>query len=223
MNFSRQQRRNQTSQRWVSILLLLTFLTSHFPIPVANSQSYLSGIPFPCRGGKCGCSSAAQCWTSCCCLSPSERKAWAKKHGITPPRFAILDESISADVKSDSSYLSRSNSKSDSCCSTIAVKKQESEGSASCCSGKFALKDATQDDSKSCCRDEAETHAVLVMLAVKCRGASPSFTMLPWFNFSLANARCVMLEADESLLPPFDERAASLIWDLRTPPPRSAC
>jgi hypothetical protein len=64
---------------------------------------------------------------------------------------------------------------------------------------------------------------VLVMLAVKCRGASSSFTMLPWFIFRLPTAGCVRLETDESLLPPSDERAASLTWDLRTPPPMSAC
>jgi len=220
MNFFRQQHRRHTSERWLSLLLLLTFLTSHLPIPVANSQSYLSGIPFPCRGGKCGCSSATQCWTSCCCLSPSARKAWAKKRGITPPRFAILDETISPSDKRDSS---RSNSKSASCCSDVAVKKQESEEQASCCSGKSASKNEATSDLKTCCRSEAETQAVLVMLAVKCRGTSNSFTMLPWFNFSLAHARSVRLEADESLLPPADERANSLISDLRTPPPRSAC
>ena len=223
MNFFRQQHRRQTRQRWLSLLLLLTFLTSHLPIPVANSQSYLSGIPFPCRGGKCGCSSATQCWTSCCCLNPSARKAWAKEHGITPPRFAILDESISVEGKSGSSNSSWSNSKSDSCCSKVVVRKQESEGETSCCSGKVATKDTAKSDSKSCCQKEIETKLVLVMLAVKCRGAATSFTMLPWFNFSLAAARCAKLEPDESLSPPSNERAFSLISDLRTPPPRSAC
>ena len=44
---------------------------------------------FPCQNGHCGCSSAAECWNSCCCLSPQQRIAWAKKNGIEPPKFLV--------------------------------------------------------------------------------------------------------------------------------------
>lgn len=37
--------------------------------------------PFPCMGKPCGCASAEQCFTSCCCHSPAERLAWARARG----------------------------------------------------------------------------------------------------------------------------------------------
>lgn len=42
---------------------------------------------FPCEHGHCGCTSAEHCWRSCCCHSLSERLAWAKREGVTPPAF----------------------------------------------------------------------------------------------------------------------------------------
>ncbi|MBW3598507.1 MAG: hypothetical protein KY475_14700, partial [Planctomycetes bacterium] len=43
------------------------------------------GRPFPCQAHQCGCSSAEQCWTDCCCFSLEERLAWAARHGVEPP------------------------------------------------------------------------------------------------------------------------------------------
>ena len=38
--------------------------------------------PFPCMDSPCGCASAQQCLTSCCCHTPAERLAWARRHGV---------------------------------------------------------------------------------------------------------------------------------------------
>src|SRR5690606_13707137 len=43
------------------------------------------GGAFPCEGNGCGCQSAAECWLGCCCLTPKQRLAWARQHGVTPP------------------------------------------------------------------------------------------------------------------------------------------
>ena len=32
----------------------------------------------------CGCSTAEQCYASCCCHTPAERRAWAKARGLGP-------------------------------------------------------------------------------------------------------------------------------------------
>lgn len=58
------------------------------PLPVPTVVD-LSGQPFPCQGGRCGCRTAEQCWKSCCCHTNRERLAWAAAHGVTPPSYVI--------------------------------------------------------------------------------------------------------------------------------------
>lgn len=38
--------------------------------------------PFPCMDKPCGCATADQCFTSCCCHPPAERLAWARARGL---------------------------------------------------------------------------------------------------------------------------------------------
>ncbi len=42
---------------------------------------------FPCEECGCGCSSAVECWTNCCCHTPQQRARWALLHGVAIPRF----------------------------------------------------------------------------------------------------------------------------------------
>ncbi len=42
---------------------------------------------FPCQAHGCGCASAHECWTSCCCYTPHQRLTWAIRHGVRPPAF----------------------------------------------------------------------------------------------------------------------------------------
>ena len=44
--------------------------------------------PFPCMNSPCGCGSAEQCFDACCCHTPAERLAWARRHGLGT---AVLD------------------------------------------------------------------------------------------------------------------------------------
>lgn len=44
------------------------------------------GGAFPCQGSRCGCRTAEDCWFGCCCRTPSQRLAWAKRNGVTPPQ-----------------------------------------------------------------------------------------------------------------------------------------
>jgi hypothetical protein len=39
----------------------------------------------------CGCSTAEQCFASCCCNSPAELLAWAEAHGLEPATLAALE------------------------------------------------------------------------------------------------------------------------------------
>ena len=45
--------------------------------------------PFPCQSHLCGCMNAEQFWAGCCCLTLSERLAWAKANHVTPPAWVI--------------------------------------------------------------------------------------------------------------------------------------
>jgi hypothetical protein len=44
--------------------------------------------PFPCQDNPCGCQSAEQCWTTCCCYTVEEHWAWARAHDVEPPPYA---------------------------------------------------------------------------------------------------------------------------------------
>jgi hypothetical protein len=46
--------------------------------------------PFPCMDKPCGCATAEQCFTNCCCHTLAERLAWAKARGLEPAVLAAL-------------------------------------------------------------------------------------------------------------------------------------
>jgi hypothetical protein len=76
--------------------------------------------PFPCMDRPCGCATAEQCFTSCCCNTPSETLAWAKAHRVEPAVLAALEQRVAS-----SNQLVAKATKS-SCCSTKAPVAEES-------------------------------------------------------------------------------------------------
>lgn len=53
-------------------------------------MGWLAGERYPCEDCGCGCSSAAECWTNCCCHTLQERLEWAIRNGITPPSYVEI-------------------------------------------------------------------------------------------------------------------------------------
>lgn len=47
---------------------------------------------FPCEDHGCGCGSATECWSHCCCFTEVERLSWALERGITPPESVQISE-----------------------------------------------------------------------------------------------------------------------------------
>lgn len=45
----------------------------------------MTGARFPCESCACGCASAHECWTACCCHSEQERLVWAILNDVEPP------------------------------------------------------------------------------------------------------------------------------------------
>ncbi|MDA1038779.1 MAG: hypothetical protein O3A37_00615 [Planctomycetota bacterium] len=95
--------------------------------------------PFPCMDKPCGCVTAEQCFTNCCCNTPAETLAWAQAHQVDPAVIVALQRRAAAPAEKTTV--------ASSCCS---VKKQTS-----CCS----------TPSVPACCDEAESVAGSVSLA----------------------------------------------------------
>ena len=55
------------------------------PLPTAKDHSQR----FPCENNPCGCLSAEECWTHCCCTTVEERWAWARANNVEPPAYAV--------------------------------------------------------------------------------------------------------------------------------------
>lgn len=113
--------------------MLFAFVVSLFPIPLIRAKPK-GGEPYPCQQNACGCSSAEQCWKSCCCYNDQQKLAWAKKHGVEPPAWFV------AKVSTEEKGSVRS------CCSA------KSKDQKVCCS-----KSTTASTSKSsCCAEKSE-------------------------------------------------------------------
>lgn len=78
------------NRRFFVVFCVVAHLVATTGFPVSQSMAIEAGsAPFPCRHHHCGCSSAAQCWRSCCCMSMQEKLVWAKEHGVIPPDFVV--------------------------------------------------------------------------------------------------------------------------------------
>ena len=71
-------------------LMLVAYLLTVTGFPVLGSTRKHGSVPFPCQDHECGCTSAEQCWTNCCCFSPEQHLVWASEHHIVPPVYANL-------------------------------------------------------------------------------------------------------------------------------------
>jgi hypothetical protein len=76
-------------QPLVAGALVLALLVGSLGIPVLVNPERDLSQPFPCMHHRCGCGSAESCWQGCCCMTLSQKLAWAKEHGITPPDYAL--------------------------------------------------------------------------------------------------------------------------------------
>jgi hypothetical protein len=89
-SFSRNLLRSSNGRHCVAMLLLSAFVVTSAGIPLPLSKtSMMRGEIFPCAMNRCGCDSAERCWRSCCCHTLAERLAWARRHGVRPPAFAL--------------------------------------------------------------------------------------------------------------------------------------
>jgi len=101
-------------------------VASGLPIPLgldhgirsAASDKRLAGKdhsrPFPCMDKPCGCATAEQCFSRCCCNTPAELLAWAKANRVEPGVISALAGRVAATTPSGESCCA---SKNKTCCS----------------------------------------------------------------------------------------------------------
>lgn len=72
-----------------SVLLVVYVVASMGVLPsprvVLGWFGRASAERYPCEDCGCGCASARECWTHCCCYSEHARLVWAIENGVMPP------------------------------------------------------------------------------------------------------------------------------------------
>jgi hypothetical protein len=123
-------------QRTVSWCLLALMGILQVPVSAGVPRARLTkdtSVPFPCQDRACGCLSAEQCYSSCCCFTPEERRRFASEQGVDADRYGLDDlterretESTYAKIAPPSPanpLLVRLNKRSSSCC-LVSSKKE---------------------------------------------------------------------------------------------------
>ena len=90
--------------------------------------------PFPCMDKPCGCATAEQCFSSCCCHTPAQRLAWAKAHNVEAAVVAALERRVATPA-----------APAGGCCTTAA------DAAPACCSA--AGEPPADRDAPDVCRD----------------------------------------------------------------------
>ncbi|MBS0209858.1 MAG: hypothetical protein JSS27_12995 [Planctomycetes bacterium] len=69
-------------------LVLAAFGAAAVGLPMPSLVLNPTGEAYPCAAHGCGCHSAENCWRNCCCHTPAQRLAWAKRNNvIVPPEW----------------------------------------------------------------------------------------------------------------------------------------
>ena len=195
----------------------MSVLLASLPIPIAivSHDTAEDNTPYPCRDGKCGCKSAFQCWTSCCCHSAQERLEWAAKHGVAVPEYGQHLKQVVAEQKANAS-------KKPACCQkakpVVPVVK------AACCQ---KVVQAVPVATAACCQVKANTVAakprtkiVLSMFALGCRGSAGELASLPWAIVHAPVSDAWVLGPLEFALAVVDVQGPTRFYPPELPPPR---
>lgn len=190
--------------------MLLAFCISSLPIPIfhLDLSPADNSAAYPCQTCRCGCKTAFQCWTSCCCHTPEERLEWARKNGVTPPSYAILKSPVKT------TFVSAKSVSKSSCCNTTKE----------CGDSNIATCDQPQYKACEHCTKAAEKKKnqrwVFVLDALKCQGKSSSFSLLPWTIVPASVTWISTLSISGKVIAPSPILFVDSTHEPATPPPR---
>lgn len=203
--------------RWL-VLLAHGLVVSGLPLPIAGPPPAAGSHaarrlaakdrarPFPCLDKPCGCSTAEQCFSRCCCNSPAELLAWAKARELEPATLAALERRV---VAADAAAAPSS------CCAAAEC------GAAPAADGAASAVDVC-DDSRSLATRPAEGgRRVSLMAMLACDGVLEGFlaaatALPPPKQCSAAPAMPLV-----ATLVIADDAGCSVDRPRDTPPPRS--
>jgi hypothetical protein len=110
---------------WLLVASVFVGAAGYLPSGAIIRRIWATSERYPCESNACGCSSAHECWTACCCSSPAEHIAWALEHGVEVPDYAVVSDRDWAEGGSLAAASSEGPSVH-SCCATPV-------NTASCC------------------------------------------------------------------------------------------
>jgi len=215
---------------WAAMFLSLGLVSFPIPIPVLR-LSEPDEVPYPCQGGHCGCSSAHQCWTSCCCMSLEQRLEWASSRGIEPPVYAKQMQNTNRSVQPVSRMNSKTSQSEHSkrdcsrpCCRKESQPQAENgktvtatESKPSCCAdGSLAKNNKPQSGSAP-----SKLQLLISVKALECQGLFMELAIHMGF---IPLDRCVTLERAPGLtwiIPFLNCVARPVSQQPPVPPPRS--
>lgn len=184
-------------------------------LAVPTGQGIDWSEPFPCMHCHCGCKTAKQCWTNCCCHTLQERLAWAKAKGVTPPAYVVIPKGLTiakvkpakcrhcCSAKSEAAThpaSSKSNSPSNNC---PAV---GSKPYARMLSGSVPVK--------------SSGGSVIFLNAMKCQGQSLSWMALAWVTLP-SPIQVDFVSSWSELLPLRDSLWTTVFYRPPLKPPRA--
>jgi len=140
--------------RLTRILILVAFVASHVGFPATDLSSAPRGS-YPCEGHGCGCRSADHCWQHCCCMSLSDRLAWAAEHHVSPPSDLIAQAENAEPPHNEGLHIDARHNEGLPC---------HTEDGGSCC--KHESESATNRQSEN----TVQFHWLMVIAAAKCKG-----------------------------------------------------
>ena len=208
---------------WLAIIGY-AIVASGLPLPLgivapaasASAAKSLAGKdrsrPFPCMDKACGCATADQCFTRCCCNTPAETLAWARAHQVEPAVLLALEHRVSQSEQ-DRLKVTKA-TKIPSCCSASAT-----EAETSCCATVPAATKRVPSEDQSPEQPRGRSVTLRAMLA--CGGiVAEWFTAgaaLPPHRVELSLAMSVL-----DVCAPADEAGECLCDPPAAPPPRAA-
>jgi hypothetical protein len=136
-------------RRSISAALVAVYFTTAVGIPLPTGSTHKSSEVYPCADHACGCDSAEQCWRSCCCFTMPERFAWARRHGVRPPEYAIA---AARESGIDLAWLGVLNKSGANCYHADADGDQDAaDAMGGCCHAKA---NSCESGNRSCCAHE---------------------------------------------------------------------
>lgn len=182
------------------------------PIPLPETPENAALEPFPCMYCQCGCRSAAQCWSHCCCHTLVERIEWARDHGVRPPDFALA---AAAEEGLDLEWLKPPEIASGAAKTAVCFREKVGEKHSCCCHH-------DEGPSSHAPRPANSSKSLVGWRALECQGKDSSLTSVAP-AIPLARESGVLAHSTRAWLgPPLSDRAAMVAVSPPVPPPERA-